>query len=95
MKGYHYLENVAIITTDGRNFVGTLKGYDQTTNIILANTKERIISPDEPTEIIELGLYLLRGESVAVCGLIDDEIDKKIDWSNVRGQTIGTTKHSV
>lgn len=74
---------MAIITTDGRNFVGTLKGYDQATNLILANTTERIVSPDEPTETIELGLYLLRGESVAVCGLIDEEIDQKIDWNNV------------
>lgn len=78
---------MAIITTDGRNFVGILKGYDQTTNLILANTTERIITPDEPTETIELGLYLLRGESVAVCGLIDQEIDQKIDWNNVSTST--------
>ena len=35
---------VSIITTDGRNFVGTLKGFDQTINIILEDTHERVFS---------------------------------------------------
>lgn len=67
-----------------RQFKGTLKGHDQSTNIILANTKERIITEDdEPTQIINLGLYLVRGDCVAVCGLVDDEIDQSIDWTKV------------
>jgi U6 snRNA-associated Sm-like protein LSm8 len=74
---------VVILTTDGRCFVGTLKGYDYTTNIILAGARERVITPDEPTETIDLGLYLLRGESVAVCGLVEEDIEKDIDWSKV------------
>uniref|UniRef100_A0A060T9G9 LSM2-LSM8 complex subunit LSM8 n=1 Tax=Blastobotrys adeninivorans TaxID=409370 RepID=A0A060T9G9_BLAAD len=75
---------VTVVTTDGRMFVGILKGYDQATNIILEKAEERIITPDEPTETIELGLYLLRGQSVAVVGLVDEEVEKDIDWSKVR-----------
>lgn len=41
---------VSIITTDGRNFVGTLKGFDQTINIILEDTHERVFSPSAGVE---------------------------------------------
>ncbi|CDO53385.1 similar to Saccharomyces cerevisiae YJR022W LSM8 Lsm (Like Sm) protein [Geotrichum candidum] len=86
---------VIVITTDGRTFVGTLQGYDQSTNIILTDTQERIITPDEPTEIIDLGLYLLRGDSIVVCGLVDEEINNSIDWTKVRGNRIDTTRHAT
>jgi len=41
---------VSIITTDGRNFVGTLKGFDQTINIILEDTHERVFSASAGVE---------------------------------------------
>lgn len=75
------------MTTDGRCLVGSLKGYDQTTNLIISNCQERIITPDEPPEIIDLGLYLVRGLSVAVIGEVDEEIAKDIDWSKVSALT--------
>lgn len=76
-------------------FNGILKGYDQTTNLILSNTQERVVTPDEPTEIIDLGLYLLRGESIAVCGLVEEEVYNDIDWSKVRGTRLSSTKHAA
>lgn len=39
------------------------------------------------------GLYLIRGENVAVCGLMDEELDASIDWVQVRGNVIGGVKH--
>ena len=71
---------VTIITTDGRLLVGYLRGYDQTTNLILSGAQERTISPDEPCSTENLGLYVLRGDNVAVVGETDDEKDKVIDW---------------
>ena len=41
---------VSIITADGRNFVGTLKGFDQTVNLILDDTHERVFSPTNGVE---------------------------------------------
>ena len=35
---------VQIVTNDGRNIVGVLKGFDQTTNIILDECHERVFS---------------------------------------------------
>ena len=44
---------VSIITADGRNFVGTLKGFDQTINIILEDTHERVFSPTAGVEQVD------------------------------------------
>lgn len=41
-----------------------------------------------------LGLYLVRGENVCVVGLVDEALDESIDWTQVRGDPIGTTKHT-
>ena len=45
---------VSIITADGRNFVGTLKGFDQTVNLILDDTHERVFSSTNGVEQVSL-----------------------------------------
>ncbi|XP_021844300.1 sm-like protein LSM8 isoform X1 [Spinacia oleracea] len=35
---------ISVITNDGRNIVGILKGFDQATNIILDESHERVFS---------------------------------------------------
>uniref|UniRef100_A0A453A5M5 LSM8 homolog, U6 small nuclear RNA associated n=1 Tax=Aegilops tauschii subsp. strangulata TaxID=200361 RepID=A0A453A5M5_AEGTS len=39
-----YVEVISVITNDGRNIVGTLRGFDQATNIILDESHERVYS---------------------------------------------------
>lgn len=87
--------------------MGYLRGYDQTTNLILSAAQERTIAPDEPCITEELGLYILRGDNVALVGETDDEKDQSINWhplfakhsnrprENVRGATLGHTKHAT
>ncbi|KAK0729336.1 hypothetical protein B0T21DRAFT_385412 [Apiosordaria backusii] len=89
-------KKVCIITTDGRTLVGTLAAHDNTTNLVLQNTVERIIrTPDdsEPSTELPLGLYLIRGENVCTIGLVDEALDDSINWAEVKGAVIGTTKH--
>ncbi|KAK6530230.1 hypothetical protein TWF694_003594 [Orbilia ellipsospora] len=93
-------KTVTIITADGRTLVGTLLGHDQTTNLILQNTQERVfqqLNADEttPNEIIDHGLYLIRGDNVLLCGLVDEKMDGEIDWTKVRAQPFGTVKHAT
>lgn len=67
------------------------------TNLVLSDTIERIIRPaddDEPSSETDHGLYLIRGENVAIAGLVDEELDKSIDWSKVRGEVIRGTKNA-
>ena len=57
-------KQVNVITTDGRNIVGILKGYDQVQNLILNESMERVFS--ETTGVIQqpLGLYIIRGDTM-------------------------------
>jgi len=81
---------VSIITSDGRNFVGTLKGFDQTINIILDDSHERVYSPNQGVEQVVLGLHLIRGDNVAVIGEIDETMDSSIDLGAIRADPIGS-----
>ena len=50
---------VSIITADGRNFVGTLKGFDQTVNLILDDTHERVFMIDSRTNTTGLNRLIM------------------------------------
>ncbi|KZF22259.1 Sm-like ribonucleo protein [Xylona heveae TC161] len=89
-------KKICVITTDGRTLTGLLLSCDQLTNLVLNETIERVIRPaddEEPSSEVEHGLYLIRGENVAICGLVDEEIDNSINWEQVRGNVIGGVKH--
>jgi U6 snRNA-associated Sm-like protein LSm8 len=88
---------VTILTSDGRTLTGQLLGHDQTTNLILSGTVERIFSlpeSDEATQEVEHGLYLIRGDNVAICGLVDESVENGIDWTAVKAHPLGGMKHS-
>lgn len=57
-------EVISVITNDGRNLVGNLRGFDQTTNLILDECHERVFSPDAGVEQHVLGLYIIRGDNM-------------------------------
>ncbi|KAM0948190.1 putative U6 snRNA-associated Sm-like protein Lsm1/8 [Dioscorea sansibarensis] len=41
---FRFAETISVITNDGRNIVGVLKGFDQATNMILDESHERVYS---------------------------------------------------
>lgn len=47
-------------------FQGTLKGFDQTINIILDESHERVYSTTQGVEQVVLGLHIIRGDNVLV-----------------------------
>lgn len=53
-----------MLTNDGRHLVGTLRGYDQATNLILDDCHERVYQDDAGVETIVLGLYVVRGDNM-------------------------------
>uniref|UniRef100_A0A7R9VU33 U6 snRNA-associated Sm-like protein LSm8 n=1 Tax=Chlamydomonas euryale TaxID=1486919 RepID=A0A7R9VU33_9CHLO len=84
---------VCVITNDGRNLVGMLRGYDQTNNIVLEECHERVYSTKAGVELEPLGLYMVRGDNVAVVGEIDDEVDSKIDFNALRAPPLKPIRH--
>ncbi|KAK0104675.1 hypothetical protein ONS95_004949 [Cadophora gregata] len=96
LQGY-VNKKVLVLTSDSRTLVGTLLSCDQMTNLVLSQTIERIIRPPddpEPSSEVPHGLYLIRGDNVAVVGLVNEELDDSIDWLQVRGAVVGGVKHS-
>jgi len=45
-------------------YQGTLKGFDQTINLILSGCQERVYSPESGIEVVQMGLYIVRGDNV-------------------------------
>ena len=74
-------KRVLVVATDGRLFVGRLLGFDLSTNLLLTETDEIVVG--EATEVLPLGLFLLRGSSLVCCGLLDEEQYQAIDWTTV------------
>jgi U6 snRNA-associated Sm-like protein LSm8 len=84
---------VTVLTCDGRLISGTLRGYDQLQNLVLQRSHEVVYSVDAPPEKIELGLFVVRGDNVAVIsdGIIGMGIggDEEGDDDDVRAEPIG------
>lgn len=85
---------VSVLTNDGRHIVGTLTGFDKVQNIILTSSFERIYSRDTPTETVPLGLYVVRGDSLAVIGEVDPEKDEEVDWEGISADPMPIITHT-
>jgi small nuclear ribonucleoprotein (snRNP)-like protein len=48
------------------SFQGVLAGFDQRSDIVLSDSKERIYSMEEGVEEVPLGLYLVKGDQMCV-----------------------------
>mmetsp|Transcript_27317 Transcript_27317/g.56963 ORF Transcript_27317/g.56963 Transcript_27317/m.56963 type:complete len:99 (+) Transcript_27317:260-556(+) len=57
---------ITVLTCDGRLISGILQGYDQLQNLILVKSYEKVYSLDNPMERVDLGLFVVRGDNVAV-----------------------------
>ncbi|CAM0953412.1 unnamed protein product [Alopecurus aequalis] len=84
---------ISVITNDGRNIVGTLRGFDQATNIILDESHERVYSTKEGVQQLVLGLYIIRGDNIGVVGEVDEELDVALDMSKLRAQPLKPVIH--
>ncbi|XP_020099043.1 sm-like protein LSM8 isoform X2 [Ananas comosus] len=85
-------QTISVITNDGRNIVGILKGFDQATNIILDESHERVYSTKEGVQQLVLGLYIIRGDNIVV-GELDEELDANLDLSKLRAHPLKPVIH--
>ncbi|KAH9833271.1 uncharacterized protein C8Q71DRAFT_860541 [Rhodofomes roseus] len=79
---------VLLILQDGRAIVGVMAGYDQKSNVVLSNSKERVYSMDAGVEEIELGLYLVKGDQIVLIGELDEALEQSVDLSTIRAEPI-------
>jgi U6 snRNA-associated Sm-like protein LSm8 len=84
-------KSITLLTCDGRLITGILLGYDQLQNLILKNSYEKVYSMDAPMEKVELGLFVVRGDNVAVISEITDTStngDREEEEEDVRAEPI-------
>lgn len=86
-------QSVSVITADGKVLVGTLKGIDSGTNVILDDSHERVFSNDHGVEKHQLGLCVIRGENVAVIGQVDRDMDLKLDLTRCKAKPLKQVTH--
>uniref|UniRef100_A0A0E0L6M0 U6 snRNA-associated Sm-like protein LSm8 n=1 Tax=Oryza punctata TaxID=4537 RepID=A0A0E0L6M0_ORYPU len=72
---------------------GTLRGFDQATNIILDESHERVYSTREGVQQLVLGLYIIRGDNISVVGEVDEELDARLDLSKLRAHPLKPVIH--
>eukprot|EP00392_Amoebophrya_sp_AT5.2_P014327 g14476.t1 len=75
---------VSVLTNDGKYFVGILSGFDQATNVILTQCEERVYHADAEGEKLYMGLYVIRGDTIAMVSEIDEKTDDQIDVETIR-----------
>uniref|UniRef100_A0A452QRI4 U6 snRNA-associated Sm-like protein LSm8 n=1 Tax=Ursus americanus TaxID=9643 RepID=A0A452QRI4_URSAM len=80
---------VAVITSDGRMIVVSIK-VDQTINLILDESHERVFSSSQGVEQVVLGLYIVKS---AVIGEIDEETDSALDLGNIEQKPLNSVAH--
>ena len=84
---------ISVITNDGRNIVGNLRGFDQCINVILDECHERVFSTTEGVEQIVLGLYIIRGDNIALVGEVDEESEQRVDLASTRAEPLKAVVH--
>ena len=70
-----------------------MKGFDQTINIVIDDCHERVFNAITGVEQVPLGLYIMRGDNVAVVGEIDEELDKRVNYSMIRADALKPIIH--
>lgn len=68
--------------------MGVMAGYDQKSNVVLSDTKERVYSMEEGVEEIPLGLYLVKGDQIVLIAELDDALDQSVDLSTIRAEPL-------
>ncbi|GAA5813556.1 hypothetical protein MFLAVUS_007038 [Mucor flavus] len=83
--------DVLVVTLDGRVLVGKLRGTDQSSNLILEKCEERVFS-SEGTEVVPLGLFLLRGDNLCTVGEIDAEKEQSMNIEEIKADPLSETQ---
>ncbi|GAV02977.1 hypothetical protein RvY_13472 [Ramazzottius varieornatus] len=88
-----YGKKVLIITNDGRTLVGSFQGYDQTINVVLTDSSERVYSSHQGIQTVPLGAYMVRGDNIAIVGEVNEEEDAQLDFDAIKAEPLRHIVH--
>ncbi|XP_053206418.1 U6 snRNA-associated Sm-like protein LSm1 [Panonychus citri] len=69
-------KKLMVLLRDGRSIIGILRSIDQFANLVLHRSIERIHVKNKYADI-DIGVILIRGENVVLCGEIDAEYENR------------------
>ena len=64
-------QQVSVVTTDGKHYMGVMRGFDQLANVILEECVERVWTQDQPYQDIDCQMMLIRGDIICVIGKVE------------------------
>lgn len=91
-------KKVIIITTDGHSIVGTLEGFDKSTNLFLSQVTNNYESTLKDSTNGIIPIQICRGSEIVCCGVVSmgEEEESEGNLANVsQWETVGTTKNIV
>jgi len=84
---------VLLILQDGRAIVGLMAGFDQKSNVVLSDSKERVYSIEEGVEEVPLGLYLVKGDMIVLIGELDEALDGAVDLTTIHAEPLPAIRY--
>jgi small nuclear ribonucleoprotein (snRNP)-like protein len=75
------------VCNDGRVFIGILEGADLQWNVAISDCKERIFEENQPTQTVQHGCLMLRGDSLGVVGVVDRNKEPS-DWTQIQADPL-------
>ena len=79
MLGRHLM----FVSNDSKILMGRLEGFDQACTLVIFDCHERVFDPKQGAQTLRHGLFMLRGDNLALIGEIDERKDMETDWSKV------------
>ena len=67
-------EKLLLVLRDGRKIIGTMRSFDQFSNIVLEHAEERVVVGKRFADV-PLGLYVIRGDAVVLLGEVAPELE--------------------
>eukprot|EP00615_Pteridomonas_danica_P013336 CAMPEP_0114337992 /NCGR_PEP_ID=MMETSP0101-20121206/6744_1 /TAXON_ID=38822 ORGANISM="Pteridomonas danica, Strain PT" /NCGR_SAMPLE_ID=MMETSP0101 /ASSEMBLY_ACC=CAM_ASM_000211 /LENGTH=131 /DNA_ID=CAMNT_0001470435 /DNA_START=6 /DNA_END=401 /DNA_ORIENTATION=- len=87
-------KRLLVVLRDGRHLVGTMRSFDQFSNMVLEGTVERHIAKGLKFDL-PLGLYIVRGDNVVVLGELDPVKEKALNLKDADEVTVRTAEKQI
>ena len=68
-----------VLLQDGKHLIGTIRSFDQYSNIVLEDSSERLVFGKKYVDM-PLGLFVVRGDNLILCGEIDSKFEESDDY---------------
>lgn len=88
-------KRVVIITVDGHTIVGTLEGFDKSTNLFLSQCRDNYESDKQTEQMEPLAIQICRGSEIVCCGVIEEDTKQETKEETTEEETAKEKKEDA